>query len=301
MLVVAALGGNALLRRREKPDAKTMENNIRRAVEALVPIARNHRLVVTHGNGPQVGLLAMQAIAYPQVDPYPLDVLGAETEGMIGYLIARELHNQLPGRDVATVLTQVVVSLDDPAFQKPEKFVGQMFEESQSQRIAAEHGWTMARDGDGFRRVVASPKPLRIVEMPILRQLVEADVLVVCAGGGGIPVAFDREDKLIGVEAVVDKDHASASLAIELSADALLLLTDVDGVYSDWGMPGQKRLERIGTSDIDRHAFPAGSMGPKVAAAGRFADACGKFGAIGSLQDAARILEGRAGTFIESP
>jgi carbamate kinase len=300
MLVVAALGGNALLRRGERPDATTMEINIRRAVEALAPVARDHRLVVTHGNGPQVGLLAMQAAAYRQVDPYPLDVLGAETEGMIGYLIGRELHNQLPGREVATVLTQTLVSLDDPAFGKPEKFVGQMFDQGESQRVAAEHGWTMGRDGNGFRRVVASPRPLRIVEMPVLRRLVEADVLVVCAGGGGIPVALDGEGKLIGIEAVVDKDHASASLAIELSADALLLLTDVDGVYSHWGTPSQKRLQRIDALDIGRHDFAAGSIGPKVEAASRFVHASGKLGAIGSLEDAVMILQGRAGTRVDS-
>lgn len=300
MLVVAALGGNALLRRGQRPDAKTMESNVKRAVEALAPIARAHRLVVTHGNGPQVGLLAMQAAAYRQVDPYPLDVLGAETEGMIGYLIGRELRNQLSGREVATVLTQTLVSLDDPAFRKPEKFVGQMFDHIESQRIAAEHGWIMGNDGDGFRRVVASPQPLRIVEMPVLRRLVEADVLVVCAGGGGIPVAFDCEGRLTGIEAVVDKDSVSASLAIELSADALLLLTDVDGVYSDWGAPAQKRLERIGESDVDRHRFASGSIGPKVEAACRFVRVTGKLGAIGSLEDAVMILEGRAGTFISS-
>lgn len=300
MLVVAALGGNALLRRGEPMDAATMERNVKRAARALAPIARKHQLVVTHGNGPQIGLLALQGAAYPQVAPYPLDVLGAETEGMIGYLLSRELHNCLPDRNVVTLLTQTVVSEQGPAFANPEKFVGPVYDEAVAQAVAKERGWQFRRDGEHYRRVVPSPSPCRVLEMPAIRQLIYADALVVCAGGGGIPVAIDAQGKFHGVEAVVDKDLASTWLAIELQADVLLFLTDVDGVYRDWGQPGQQRLEWTSVAELERGHFDAGSMAPKIEGVCRFIRANGSLAAVGALEDAARLLEGSTGTRVAS-
>lgn len=298
MLVVAALGGNALLRRGEKMDASVMEENVKRAAIALAPIARLHQLVITHGNGPQVGLLALQSAAYSNVPSYPLDVLGAETEGMIGYLIAREIHNQVSAKQVVTLLTQTVVRSSGPAYEAPSKFIGPIYSQADAERIQAEKAWQFKRDGDFFRRVVPSPEPCRIIEMPIIKQLVHDDVIVVCAGGGGIPVTLDHNGKLIGVEAVVDKDLASAWLAIELQADILLLLTDVDGVYLDWGKPNQRRIEKITAKELQKQQFPAGSMGPKIEAASRFVSCEGKMAVIGGLEDAGKMMNGQAGTCI---
>ena len=298
MLVVAALGGNALLRRGEPMDAAIMGKNIKRAAEALAPIARLHQLVITHGNGPQVGLLALQSAAYTQVPSYPLDVLGAETEGMIGYLIAREMHNQVPGKQVVTLLTQTVVRSSGPAYDAPSKFIGPIYSQDEAEKIHAEKAWQFKRDGDAYRRVVPSPEPCRIIELPIIKQLVHENVIVVCAGGGGIPVTLDHDGKLIGIEAVVDKDLASAWLAIELQADILLLLTDVDGVYKDWGKPEQQRIEKITEAELEQLQFPAGSMGPKIEAASRFVSCEGTVAVIGALEDAGKMMSGLAGTNI---
>jgi len=296
MRIVIALGGNALLRRGEAADAETQRRNVSVAVAALAEIAESHELVITHGNGPQVGLLALQGDTYVQVPPYPLDVLGAESEGMIGYLLDQELVNALGARPVATLLTQVIVAADDPAFEKPTKFIGPVYTNERAQQLAFSRHYAVAADGDHWRRVVPSPEPRAIVELPTIQLLVEAGVLVVCGGGGGIPVVVDRDGRLHGVEGVIDKDLAAALLAEGLGADALLMLTDVDGVQVNWGTPQARRLSEVSAAELAGMTFAAGSMGPKVQAAYRFADRTGRIAAIGSLEDAAEILRGRRGT-----
>lgn len=296
MRVVAALGGNAILRRGEPPEAETQRAGVERAAVALAALARAHELVVTHGNGPQVGLLAMQSAATADVRPYPLDVLGAESEGMVGYLLEQAIENALPGRAVATLLTQVVVDADDPAFGHPTKPIGIVYPEARARELAAANGWTIAADGSGFRRVVPSPEPLRIVELRAIQVLLEAGAVVVCTGGGGIPVTRDPEAGLRGVEAVVDKDLASALLAEAISADRLLLLTDVDAVDLSFGAPPPRPLRAATPAELRRHPFAPGSMGPKVEAACRFVERTGGEAAIGSLDEADAVLAGEAGT-----
>lgn len=300
MLVVTALGGNALLRRGEPADVTTQRGNVATAVEAIAAVAAEHDVVVTHGNGPQVGLLALQGEAYEEVDPYPLDVLGAETEGMIGYLLEQELVNKLGDARVATLLTQVVVDASDSAFERPTKPIGPVFDRETATRLAAERGWTLAPDADGQRRVVASPEPRSIVELPTIRLLVEAGVIVVCVGGGGIPVLLDEQGRLRGAEAVIDKDLAAALLARSLEADALLLLTDVPAVEVGWGTPDAGPLGEVTAAELRAIDFQAGSMGPKVEAACRFAEATGGLAGIGALGDAAAILRGERGTRVGS-
>jgi carbamate kinase len=294
--VVAALGGNALLRRGDPLEAEIQRRNAARAVAALAPLGRDHELVVTHGNGPQVGLLALQSVALTEVSPYPLDVLGAETEGMIGYLLEQELRNAVPGRDVATLLTQVLVDPSDPAFREPTKPIGPVYGEEEARRLAAERGWSIAPDPPGWRRVVASPEPQAIVELETIRLLVAAGVLVVCAGGGGIPVVVDGSGALHGVEAVIDKDRAAALLAASLGAEALILLTDVDAVYDGFGAASARPIGWTTPPELRRGSFPAGSMGPKVEAACRFVEWTGRRAAIGALEQAEELAAGRAGT-----
>ena len=298
MLVVVALGGNALLRRGEPMTADNQRRNVRVAAQALAPIAAEHQLVIGHGNGPQVGLLALQAEAYRDVAPYPLDVLGAESEGMIGYVLEQELMNVLPDRAVATLLTQVRVDPADLAFAHPSKPIGPMYDRETAHRLAAEHGWMVAPDGNGFRRVVASPDPREILELETIRRLVDAGVLVVCSGGGGIPVVVDDSGRVRGVEAVIDKDLAAALLAERLGAEALLMLTDVPAVVSGWGTDWAVDLRHATPQQLRRMDFAAGSMGPKVEAACRFVEATGGHAAIGALADAPALLEGRAGTLV---
>ncbi len=300
MLVVAALGGNALLRRGQPADAAAQRANVAVAVRAIAELAREHDVVVAHGNGPQVGLLALQGEAYHDVAPYPLDVLGAESEGMIGYLLDQELVNALPGRDVATLLTQVIVDAGDPAFAEPEKFIGPVYDRAAAGRLAADRGWIVAPDGPFWRRVVASPDPHAIVELQTIRLLVKAGVVVVCAGGGGIPVVVDRDGRLHGVEAVIDKDRAAALLAEGLGADALLMLTDVPAVETGYGTSHARELHDVDAARMRELPFAAGSMGPKVEAACRFAEATGGLAAIGALQDAPAILRGERGTRVRS-
>ena len=296
MRVVVALGGNALLRRGEPAEASTQRRNVEIAVTAIAELAAQHEVIVTHGNGPQVGLLALQGDAYQAVTPYPLDVLGAETEGMIGYLLDQELINALGARPVATLLTQVIVDPEDPAFRAPSKPIGPVYDRETAGRLAAERGWSVAPDGDRYRRVVPSPEPRAIVELDTLRLLIDAGVLVVCVGGGGIPVAVDRDGRLHGVEAVIDKDLAAALLARGLGADALLMLTDVGAVQVGWGTDHARELADVTTDALRSMSFAAGSMGPKVQAACRFAESTGGLAAIGALADALAILEGRRGT-----
>jgi carbamate kinase len=298
-LVVAALGGNALLRRGERATADAHRRNVEEAARALATLAEEAELVVTHGNGPQVGLLALQSEAYRDVPSYPLDVLGAESEGMIGYLLEQGLGNVVPGRAVATLLTQVIVDARDPAFGSPTKPIGPVYERAEAERLARDRGWAVAPDGAGWRRVVASPEPLEIVEERTIRLLLGAGVLVICTGGGGIPVAADASGALHGVEAVVDKDLAAALLAQRLHADALLLLTDVAGVEVGWGTPEARPLRRASPEQLARLQFAAGSMGPKVEAARRFVADTGRPAGIGALADAAAILGGQAGTLVQ--
>ena len=301
MLVVAALGGNALLKRGEPLTSEVQRKNVQAAAISLAGIVRaGHDLVVTHGNGPQVGLLALQGAAYKPDEAYPLDVLGAETEGMIGYMIEQELENALGhDRPVATLLTQVVVDPKDPAFEKPTKFVGPVYDREEAERRAEGAGWSIAPDGDKWRRVVASPKPLEIPDMRVLKLLLDQGVVVVCAGGGGIPVLRREDGSMVGIEAVIDKDAASALLASQLGADALLLLTDVDAVYRDFGTDQSTPLSELTVGEARALDMPAGSMGPKLQAACDFAEAGGISG-IGRLQDALAILEGSAGTRVSA-
>ncbi|MFZ1468378.1 MAG: carbamate kinase [Paracoccaceae bacterium] len=297
MLVVAAVGGNGLLQRGQPLTAAAQRANVKTAAEALAQIVRaGHRLIVTHGNGPQVGLLALQGAAYKPDEAYPLDVLGAETEGMIGYLIEQELENAL-GHDhaVATLLTQVIVDPHDPAFQAPTKPVGPIYTKDEAEARAAAAGWTIAQDGDHWRRVVPSPRPVEIPDLRVVRMLLDQGVVVICAGGGGIPVIRRPDDSLIGVEAVIDKDAASALLAADIGADALLLLTDVAAVYRDFGTDTETPLGQISPAEGRALAMPKGSMGPKLAAACDFADRGGIAG-IGRLADAMALLQGTAGT-----
>ncbi|MBL8702026.1 MAG: carbamate kinase [Alphaproteobacteria bacterium] len=294
--LVVALGGNALLRRGEAPGAEQQRRNIERAADMLAELWRDNDLTVTHGNGPQVGLLALQAEALKDVSPYPLDVLGAESEGMIGYMIEQALLSRMPGRHVATLLTQVEVDARDPAFANPTKPIGPVYDEATAQRLARERGWRIVPDGGGFRRVVASPMPLAIVELPTIKLLVQSGVLVICAGGGGIPVVRDASGALHGVPAVVDKDRASAVLARALDADALLMLTDVPAVYADWESERPRAIRRIGVPALRAMRFAAGTMEPKVEAACRFVEASGRWAAIGALQDGVAIAAGDAGT-----
>lgn len=299
MLVVAAIGGNALLQRGEPLTAERQRANVRVAAEALARIVRaGHRLIVTHGNGPQVGLLALQGAAYKPNEAYPLDVLGAETEGMIGYLIEQELENAL-GHDhaVATLLTQVVVGPDDPAFQIPTKFVGPVYNRAEAEARAKAAGWAIAQDGDHWRRVVPSPRPIEIPDLRVLRLLLDQGVTVICAGGGGIPVMRRPDGAMFGVEAVIDKDAASALLAADIGADALLLLTDVDAVYENFGTDAAVSIRKLSPEQGAALHTPAGSMRPKLRAASDFAETGGLAG-IGQLRDALSILEGSAGTLV---
>ncbi len=299
MRIVVALGGNALLKRGEPMTHDVQRANIRVAAKAIAPVAQQHQVVLAHGNGPQVGLLALQASAYKEVEAYPLDVLGAQTEGMIGYMIEQELGNLLPFEvPFATILTMVEVDPADPAFQNPTKFVGPVYEKEEADRLKAEKGWAFKMDGTKWRRVVPSPLPKRIFEIRPVKWLLEKGTLVICAGGGGIPTMYEagKQRTLAGIEAVIDKDLASELLARELEADLFVIATDVDGVYLDWGKPEQRRLGKVTIQELRAHPFPAGSMGPKVAAAIQFVEKTGKRAAIGSLQDIEKIVAGEAGT-----
>jgi carbamate kinase len=299
MRIVVALGGNALLKRGEPMTAENQRANVRVAASALARVAKDHELVVSHGNGPQVGLLALQSAAYPEVETYPLDVLGAETEGMIGYMLEQELGNEMPFEvPLATILTMVEVDPADPAFSDPTKFVGPVYGEAEAKALAAEKGWIVKPDGDKWRRVVPSPRPKRIFEIRPMRWLLERGTVVICAGGGGIPTMYEPGKKrhLVGVEAVIDKDLASSLLARDLEADLFVMATDVDGVYVDWGTPDQRRIDRVSPDELRAYSFPAGSMGPKVDAAAEFASSTGRRAAIGSLDEIEGLVAGTAGT-----
>jgi len=299
MRVVVALGGNALLKRGEPMTAEAQRGNVRTAAPALASVAGRHQLVLSHGNGPQVGLLALQAAAYTEVEAYPLDVLGAQTEGMIGYVLEQELGNLMPVEvPFATILTMVEVDPADPAFKDPTKFVGPVYDKAQADRLAADKGWVFKPDGDRWRRVVPSPEPRRIFEIRPIRWLLDKDVVVICAGGGGVPTMYlpDGDRTLTGVEAVIDKDLATELLAREVGADLFIMATDVDGVYTGWGTPEQRKLDRVTPGELRELPFAAGSMGPKVEAAARFVEATGNRAAIGGLHEIEAIVDGHAGT-----
>jgi carbamate kinase len=302
--IVVALGGNALLRRGEPMTAENQRDNVASACAALAPLAREHELVVSHGNGPQIGLLALQGAAYTKVKTYPLDVLDAQTQGMIGYLIMQELGNLLPAdKPLTSLLTMIEVDPDDPAFGNPTKPIGPIYTADEASELADEKGWSFKPDGTSMRRVVPSPRPKRIFGVESVRVLLEHGGVVICAGGGGIPTIYTDEPvpagrRLAGVEAVIDKDLSSALLAAQLHADALLIVTDVDAVYADWGTPQQRAIRTTTPADLAAAQFAAGSMGPKVTAACEFVERTGGVAAIGSIDDAPALLDGTAGTSV---
>ncbi|MBN1193143.1 MAG: carbamate kinase [Coriobacteriia bacterium] len=297
--IVVALGGNALLKRADPMTAEAQRANIKIAVKSLAPLAAEYDLVLAHGNGPQVGLLALQAAAYSEVEAYPLDVLGAESQGMIAYMLEQELGNLVPeDKPIATVLTMVEVDPDDPAFGDPTKFVGPGYTKREADALVESRGWVFRPDGETWRRVVASPEPKRIFEMRPVKWLLEKGCVVICAGGGGIPTAYmpDGSNTLVGIEAVIDKDLAGELLAREIDADLFVMATDAEGVYAGWGTPEQHLLGWVTPDELAGHEFAAGSMGPKVEAAVRFVRATCKRAAIGRLEDIERIVAGEAGT-----
>ncbi|WP_219471780.1 carbamate kinase [Nonomuraea rhizosphaerae] len=299
MRVLVALGGNAVLRRSQKADAEPQIANVAEAVKTLAKLAERHELVVTHGNGPQVGLLALQSANDPRLTkPYPFDTLGAETQGMIGYWMLQALQNALPGRQVLAMVTQTLVTAVDPAFDHPTKFVGPVYEQDEARKLAAEYGWTVAADGHYWRRVVPSPAPRRVIETRLIRQMVGAGVVVICAGGGGIPVIRDEHGRLSGVEAVIDKDATASMLAEALDCDAFLILTDVPRVLRGFGTASQTEIAHTTPHELRALDFPAGSMRPKVEAVCRFVETTGDMAAIGELGQAEQILDGSAGTIV---
>ena len=298
MKILVALGGNALLRRNQTLSADNQLANVTLAAQQLARIALQHQLVLTHGNGPQVGLLALEADAYKAVPPYPLDVLGAQTQGMVGYLLEQALGNLLPPEHrIATLITRVEVDAQDPAFAHPSKPIGPVYSATEAQAQVRQHHWTLAADGTAMRRVVASPQPLRVLGLQTMAQLLNQGTLVIAAGGGGIPVVRNADGRsLRGVEAVIDKDLCSALLATSLQLDCLVLATDVDAIYLDWGQPGQRALRQTTPQALAQHAFAAGSMAPKVQAACQFVQATGKRAFVGALGQIEALLRGEAGT-----
>ena len=299
MKVAVALGGNALLQRGERPDSDIQESHVASAVDALAPVLRSHDVVVTHGNGPQVGLLALQSASDPALSrPYPFDVLGAQTQGMIGYWLVQALQKAAGGRPAVCLICRTLVHADDPAFARPSKFVGPVYDKDTAVRLAADRGWDVREDGRSWRRVVPSPEPAELVELDTIRLLMGHGATVVCSGGGGIPVVDDGSGGLRGVEAVVDKDLAAALLARAVGADALLLLTDVDAVVDGYGAPDARPISHATPAELRARSFPSGSMGPKVEAACRFVEATGGIAAIGRLDHASALLDGTAGTTV---
>ncbi|OON39268.1 carbamate kinase [Izhakiella australiensis] len=297
--LVIALGGNALLKRGEPLEAEIQRKNIEIAANTIATLSRRWRVVLVHGNGPQVGLLALQNSAYSKIAPYPLDILGAESQGMVGYMLQQSLKNQLPEREVSVLLTQVVVDADDPAFSNPTKYIGPVYDRQQAQQLAHEKNWTVKADGDSWRRVVPSPQPVRIVESDAISALIARDHLVICNGGGGVPV-IENASGLHGIEAVIDKDLSAALLARQIEADALLILTDADAVYLDWGKPTRRPLQQVTPHELGKLEFDAGSMGPKVAACCNFVRQCNGMAGIGALSEGPAILAGESGTLIRN-
>ena len=300
MRLVIALGGNALLRRGELPTEQAQRARVHEAAGVIARLAAEHEVVLTHGNGPHVGLLALEAEAYRPVEAYGLDVLGAESQAMVGYLLEAAVRTWLPGRSVVTVLTQVEVSAADPAFEHPTKFIGPVYTQREAERVTEERGWEVARDGEHWRRVVPSPAPLRVLPMEEVGALCAGGAIVICGGGGGVPVVLDAAGAVRGVEGVIDKDLTAALIARSLRADALLLLTDVPAVQTDWGTRRARGIRRAPPAPLRAQRFAPGSMGPKVEAACRFVEGGGRFAAIGALADAELLLRGEAGTTVRA-
>lgn len=301
MRIVVALGGNALLQRGQIPDADAQVENIRLAARALAPLTDEHEVVLTHGNGPQVGVLAMESAADPRLTKsYPFDALGAMTQGLIGYWLLQSMGNQRPYRQFAAIMNQTLVDADDPAFANPTKFVGEAYGEHEALELAAKQGWQAKQDGDYWRRVVPSPQPREIIETKLIDHLLDESIIVVCAGGGGVPVVRTETGDLRGVEAVIDKDLSAALLAQRLRADRLLVLTDVPAVIEGFGTPQAREIGRTTVSQLRAMSFPDGSMGPKVEAVCRFVTGRGKgsAAAIGNLAEATALLHGERGTFV---
>ena len=297
MRIVIALGGNALLRRGEEMTAENQRENIRIAAKVLAPIIEKHEVVISHGNGPQVGLLSLQSAAYKEVEEYPLDILGAQTQGMIGYMIEQELGNHLPVEiPIASILTMVEIDPEDPAFSNPTKPIGPIYDEKEARDLAKLKGWNIKQDGNYWRRVVPSPVPHRIFQLRPIHWLLEKGTVVICAGGGGIPTSYKDNGKLEGVEVVIDKDRASSLLAFELEADLLIMATDTDGVYLDWGGDSEKIISKTTPEEISKYSFDKGSMGPKVEAACSFVERSGQRAVIGSLKDIEKMVSGISGT-----
>ena len=297
--IVVALGGNALLRRGEAADIRTQRTNARLASRKVAPLADCYQVVITHGNGPQIGHLALQQAHLPEQQSFPLDVLGAESEALIGYLLEQELRGILPSKKLATILTLVEVDPDDPAMAHSTKPIGPIYSESEWQRLSERYGWQGAREGQGLRRVVPSPAPQSILQSQVILDLLATDCIPICAGGGGIPVTRNSDNELMGLEAVIDKDWTSARLAAELAADKLVLLTDVDAIYQNWGETNAFALPRLAPDEVNRLALAAGSMGPKAAAAAWFTKTTGKPAAIGALSKTMDVVAGHSGTQIE--
>lgn len=297
MLIVIAIGGNALLKRGETLSADTLRLNCEKAAKSLAPILEKHQVVIVHGNGPQVGLLALQAQAYKEVPPYPFDILDAESQGMIGYALQQALHNACKSKkNIVTLLTQVLVAKDDVAFQEPVKPIGPYYKKNVADKLAAEMNWQFVELDGQFRRVIASPSPLEIIELSSIKQLLDDSNIVIAGGGGGIPCYQDEEENLIGLEAVVDKDMTACRLALDLNADCFVILTDVDGVYDSWGSDDAKLIREFSAIDFSKDDFVAGSMQPKLAAACQFVQAVKRPSFIGQLEKLHDILEGRSGT-----
>lgn len=278
---------------------EVQQTNVRMACQQIAKVLPGNEFIITHGNGPQAGLIAVQQNAYTDVPMYPLDAIGAESVGMIGYMIARELTNVVPRSiTVTNVLTQTEIDPNDPAFKQPTKPIGPIYTKEEAERLSQTNGWTMASDNDKFRRVVASPNPQRILGLSALKTLIENGHLVVCCGGGGVPVYFDQKGQLIGAEAVIDKDLASSLLAISVNADLFVIATDVDGVYTDWGKPSQSLIRQIDAISLRKLTFARGSMAPKVEATCRFVEKTGKAAIIGALDQIEKIIDGKSGTLV---
>lgn len=299
MRIVVALGGNALLRRGDKPDAAIQMDRVRITAQALAPLARDHDLMICHGNGPQVGILALESESDPALsEPYPLDDLVAQTQGMIGYWISQALHNAGLTKPILSLVTQTAVDPSDSAFANPTKFVGPAYPREQADVLAGRHGWSIAADGVNWRRVVASPEPLRVIEQDSIIALLDSGTVLICGGGGGAPVVQESNGHLHGVEAVVDKDYVASLLATKVRAHRLLVLTDVSAVMLNFGTPESTPLGHVTLHDLDKIDFPAGSMAPKIEACRRFINSTGNSATIGALEDAAALIAGTAGTTI---
>ncbi|MDY6797078.1 MAG: carbamate kinase [Actinomycetota bacterium] len=305
--ILIALGGNALLRAKEKGTAEEQLAHVRETCRHLISIIEGgDSIAITHGNGPQVGNILLQnEIASDQLPPMPLDVCVTESQGMIGYMIQRSMDNHLRQAGieipVVAIFTQTLVDKDDPAFGDPSKPIGPYYTQGRASELESERGWSMLKVGDrGYRRVVPSPDPLEIIESRAIKQVTDDGIIVIAAGGGGVPVVRHEDGTLHGVEAVIDKDHAAAILARVIGADTLLILTDVEQVYLNYGKPDQQPLDRVSVSEagqyLEQGQFGKGSMQPKVEAVMDFVRAGGKRAIITSLEKANYSLGGKAGT-----